>query len=182
MRRGQGAYNNASAKKSVDRNLSNPPKGHASNFQELDDYSEMNQSIKMSFNQPKYAADGKVQSMVLSQSPNRSDNVPKFGEMLEQVQVPEVNMGSKNEMQIQNEYETDTLSAAQIRFLELKRFVFQLDNILDFSRDDAADLTTLIKMIEQCIGLKINLNPQTVTPAILNNCIEDVIKNLDTAQ
>ena len=57
-------------------------------------------------------------------------------------------MGSKNEMQIQNEYETDTLSAAQIRFLELKRFVFQLDNILDFSRDDAADLTTLIKMIE----------------------------------
>jgi hypothetical protein len=39
-------------------------------------------------------------------------------------EVTSLNNVSKNEMQIQNDFETDTLSAAQIRFLELKRFVF----------------------------------------------------------
>ena len=34
-------------------------------------------------------------------------------------------------------------------------------------------------MIEQCLGLKVNLNPDTVTPGILNNCIEEVVKSLD---
>ena len=68
MRRTQGNYN-ASAKKSIggDRNMSNPPK-NSSAFQELDDYSEMNQSIKMSYNQPKYHEGnvGKAPSMVMS--------------------------------------------------------------------------------------------------------------------
>lgn len=87
MRRTQGNYN-ASAKKSIsgDRNMSNPPK-NSSAFHELDDYSEMNQSIKMSYNQPKYH-EGKNPSMGVSSSPLRSGDqippqVPRFGEMME---------------------------------------------------------------------------------------------------
>ena len=35
---------------------------------------------------------------------------------------------------------------------EIKRFVFQLDNIIEFSKDDASDITTLVMLIEQSLN------------------------------
>jgi len=32
--------------------------------------------------------------------------------------------------------------------LEIKRFIFQLENIVEFARDDAADVPTLMKLTE----------------------------------
>ena len=37
---------------------------------------------------------------------------------------------------------------AQIKFLEIKRFVFQLDNIVEFCDDDASDVEIIVRMIE----------------------------------
>lgn len=44
--------------------------------------------------------------------------------------------------------ETIQAQNIQIKFLELKRFIFQLDNIVEFCADDAADVDTIIMMIE----------------------------------
>jgi len=37
---------------------------------------------------------------------------------------------------------------SQVKFVELKRFMFQLENILEFSEDEASDNKDLIKLIE----------------------------------
>jgi hypothetical protein len=46
---------------------------------------------------------------------------------------------------------------------QIKRFVYQIKNIYDFSHDEAADQYTLIMMIEQCLELKVGINYEYVT-------------------
>lgn len=47
--------------------------------------------------------------------------------------------------------------SSQVKFVELKRFMFQLENILEFSEDEASDTKDLIKLIEQCLNRSLYL-------------------------
>lgn len=66
------------------------------------------------------------------------------------------------------------------RFIELKRFLFQVNNIFMFCQDDAADVATLIKMLEQCLKRKINLNAKSIDVKLMQNMIEDVWSKMRT--
>jgi hypothetical protein len=46
---------------------------------------------------------------------------------------------------------------------QLRRFFYQIENIGDFSKDEAADQVTLIMMVEQCLGLRVGVNYEYVT-------------------
>ena len=46
---------------------------------------------------------------------------------------------------------------------QYKRFIYQIENIVEFSKDDAADQVTLVMMIEQCLCLKTGINYEYVT-------------------
>ena len=73
---------------------------------------------------------------------------------------------------------TNTSSAApqtQLKFLELKRFVFQLEEIVEFSKDDAADVATLVKLLEQCLSQKLNLNIKNLDLPKMRSMLEDTV-------
>jgi hypothetical protein len=63
----------------------------------------------------------------------------------------------------------------QVKFMELKRFIFQLENIVEFSNDDASDIPTLNRMLEQCINMRLNLNLKNLTVVILRNVLKKVL-------
>jgi hypothetical protein len=42
--------------------------------------------------------------------------------------------------------------------MEIKRFLYQLENIIEFSKDDASDIATLVMLIEQSLNQKLFLN------------------------
>lgn len=63
----------------------------------------------------------------------------------------------------------------QLKFLEIKRFIFQLEEIVEFSKDDAADVATLIKLIEQCLGQKLYLNVDCLVVAKMRSMLEVVV-------
>lgn len=75
----------------------------------------------------------------------------------------------------------ETLQAQniQIKFLELKRFIFQLDNIVEFCADDAADVDTIIMMLEQCLFRKVYLNAKSLSVSKLKNCCEFIVQQVD---
>ena len=51
----------------------------------------------------------------------------------------------------------------QSKIEEIRRFMFQLDNILEFSKDDASDAVTLCKLLDQAVGVKIGLNVENIS-------------------
>jgi hypothetical protein len=55
--------------------------------------------------------------------------------------------------------------------MELKRFIFQLENILEFANDEASDVPTLNRMLEQCINMRMNLNIKNLTVSILREVL-----------
>ena len=58
--------------------------------------------------------------------------------------------------------------------MEIKRFIFQLENIVEFARDDAADVPTLMKLTEQCLTQKLYLNTNNLEVPILREMLETV--------
>ena len=65
-----------------------------------------------------------------------------------------------------------------LKFVEIKRFIFQLENIIEFSKDDASDIDTLIKMTEQCLFQKVGLNPETVQVSGFRTMLQSVIDRI----
>lgn len=69
--------------------------------------------------------------------------------------------------------------------MEIKRFIFQLENIVEFARDDAADVPTLMKLTEQCLTQKLYLNTDNLEVPILREMLEtvcgEITRRLDIA-
>ena len=63
-------------------------------------------------------------------------------------------------------------------FQELKRFIFQFENILEFSKDEASDVQTLVKLLEQCVGKKIKIEPSMISVLQIHKMLSDVHKRL----
>ena len=59
--------------------------------------------------------------------------------------------------------------------MEIKRFIFQLENIVEFSKDDAADVPTLIKLIEQCLAQKLFLNVENLQLSVMRVMLDTVV-------
>jgi hypothetical protein len=66
----------------------------------------------------------------------------------------------------------------QIKFMELKRFIFQLENIVEFSSDDASDVPTLNRMLEQCINLRLHLNLKNLSIKILRDVLKKCLQRV----
>lgn len=66
-----------------------------------------------------------------------------------------------------------------MKFMELKRFIFQLENIVEFSNDDASDIPTLNRMLEQCTNMRLNLNLKNLTVLILRNVLKKVLAKVN---
>ena len=66
-----------------------------------------------------------------------------------------------------------------MKFLEIKRFVFQLDNIIEFCEDDASDVPTILRMIEQCLNRKVYLNKQNLSVNILKAVTKNVVEKIE---
>ena len=49
-----------------------------------------------------------------------------------------------------------------------------MNNIFVFCQDEAADVKTLIKMLEQCLKRKLNLNNKSISVKLMQRMIEDL--------
>ena len=61
--------------------------------------------------------------------------------------------------------------SSQVKFVELKRFMFQLENILEFSEDEASDTKDLIKLIEQCLNRSLYLKQENITKELMRDML-----------
>ena len=50
-----------------------------------------------------------------------------------------------------------------------------MEEIVEFSKDDAADVATLLKLIEQCLSQKLNLNVTSLDVAKVRSMLEDTV-------
>ena len=66
----------------------------------------------------------------------------------------------------------------QLKFLEIKRFIFQLEEIVEFSKEEAADVATLIKSLEQCLGLKLYLNVDNLDVKKMQDMLTDILSKV----
>lgn len=57
--------------------------------------------------------------------------------------------------------------------------MFQLDNIREFSKDDASDIQTLVMLIEQCLALKVYFNESTLSLGLMHQMLDHVLQQVN---
>lgn len=70
------------------------------------------------------------------------------------------------------------LITPEAKFQDLQRFMFNLDNLLDFSQDEVSDTPTLIKLTEQLVGLKLGLIELAIPTRLMTEMLKQVIKEI----
>ena len=169
--------------------------------QEYDgDMSEFNTSLKMSMviNKPIYekkdGAGGQLKkNSTLGANPSNNQNMQPSGALQKEnilmrnavkaadIKSSDTRIIDPNQSQDHKIMSVDVKQepSSQVKFVELKRFMFQLENILEFSEDEASDNKDLIKLIEQCLNRSLYLKQDNVTKDLMRDMLKKTIKLLN---
>ena len=85
---------------------------------------------------------------------------------------------SNHNRDLQNQLSVSEASLGQINSQDFNRIVIQLSSVFEFSKDDASDSFSLIRLLEQAMGRNSNLNHTQFTVPLISVMLETLLKHL----